>query len=54
LVDGRDVPGDSCCEADHAGVVTPPLTRSAPPPQRKPVMTTEELTCLLDESRPDG
>ena len=40
-------------EAVRAGIVTPPLTRSAEPPPRKPVMTTEELMRQLDESRAD-
>ena len=40
-------------EAVRAGIVTPPLSRSAEPPPRKPVMTTDELRRQLDEDRSD-
>ena len=42
-------------EAVRAGIVTPPLTRSAEPPQRKPVpgLTMEELLAELDADRED-
>jgi len=42
-------------EAVRAGIVTPPLSRSAEPPPRKPVtgLTMKELMADLDASRAD-